>query len=86
MLNIIKKAGLSVDEFAAIVGVSRVAVFNWKAGRSRPHGQLKPRVDAAERFLERLVALKKLPLRTDLSRDERKEKIKKLKELFKQNI
>lgn len=84
MFNTIKKAGISVDEFSQIVDVSRVAVFNWKAGRSKPHPQVAHRVERAVTFLDALLTRKKLPLKEDLTREERKEKIKKLKDLFKQ--
>lgn len=86
MNNIVRKAGLSVDEFAKIVGVSRVAAFNWMATppRSKPHPQLKPRVDKALEFFDGLIERKKLPLSKELSRTERREKVQKLKDLFQQ--
>lgn len=82
MFDKIKKAGLSVDEFAAIVGVSRVAVFNWKAGRTRPHPQLKSRLVKVTTFLTQLIELKKLPLADGLPKEDRKVKIAKLKAAF----
>lgn len=82
MFDKVKKAGLSVDEFAVIVGVSRVAAFNWKAGRAKPHPQLKGRVAKAMEFLAKLVELKKLPLKDGLSKEERKAKVAKLRDAF----
>lgn len=82
MLEQITKAGLSADEFAKIVGVSRVAVFNWKAKRTKPHPQIAPKVRRAEEFISKLVALKKLPLSKDLSREERKTKVERLRDAF----
>lgn len=82
MFGTIKKAGLSIDEFSVIVSVSRVAVFNWKAGRTSPHPQLRDKLKFAEAFLQKLIDLKKLPLPGGLSREERKAKVAKLKEAF----
>lgn len=82
MFATIRKAGLSLDEYAVIVGVSRVAVFNWRAGRTKPHPQLKSKLDKCDAFLEKLLDLEKLPLKRDLARDERKAKIAKLKDAF----
>lgn len=82
MFEKIKKSGLSVDEYARIVGVSRVAVFNWKAGRTTVHPQVQPKIEKATTFLTRLLELKKLPLKEGLSREERKEKVLKLKGAF----
>lgn len=85
MLKVLKKAGLSADDFAKILGVSRVAVFNWRAGRSKPHTQLRERVSAAEEFLEALVARNKLPFAA-VDRKERAEKIARLKGAFKDYV
>lgn len=82
MFNVIKKAGLSVDEFSKVVGVSRVAVFNWKAGRTKPHRQVEEKVARCVNFLSRLIELKKLPLKDGLSKEERKGKIQRLGAAF----
>lgn len=82
MFGTIKKSGLSLDEFALIVSVSRVAVFNWRAGRTKPHPQLKNKLDAAVQFLDQLIQLKKLPLPDGLSKEERKAKVAKLRAAF----
>lgn len=82
MFDKMKKAGLSVDEVAVIVGVSRVSIFNWRAGRSKPHPQVQYKVDRLVVFLTELLDLGKLPLRGELSRDERKIRIAKLKAAF----
>lgn len=82
MFPTIKKSGLSLDEFALIVSVSRVAVFNWRAGRTKPHPQLKNKLTAAVEFLDQLIQLKKLPLPDGLSKEERKAKVAKLKAAF----
>ena len=82
MFAAIKRAGLSLDEFALIISVSRVAVFNWRAGRTKPHPQLKNKLTTATSFLVRLIELKKLPLPEGLGKEERKAKIVKLKDAF----
>lgn len=82
MFDVIKKAGLSVAEAAQIVRVSRVALFNWKAKRSKPHPQFAPRLEQFEKFLERSLQSKRLPLSEDLTKAERKTKIAQFKELF----
>lgn len=82
MFGTIKKSGLSLAEFALIVSVSRVAVFNWRAGRANPHPQLRNRLDAAVKFLGQLTEMEKLPLPDGLSREERRAKIAKLKAAF----
>lgn len=81
MLKILKKAGLSADDFARILGVSRVAVFNWRAGRSKPHPQIRERVTRAEAMLELLVDKGKLPFVAD-GREDRARKVLRLKEIF----
>lgn len=82
MFDIVKQAGLSVDEAARILRVSRVAMFNWKAKRSTPHQQLERRIGSFVDFLERLVDLEKLPLKEGLDKEERRAKIERLKVAF----
>ena len=82
MFDAMKEARLSVDEASRILRVSRVAMFNWKAKRSRPHPQLARRIGSFTEFLYELVRLKKLPLREDLDREERRTKIDRLKAAF----
>jgi hypothetical protein len=84
MFDVVKKTGLSVAEAAQIVRVSRIAVFNWKAKRTKPHPQFKERLEKFNMFLVKLHTAGKLPLSEDLSRTERKEKVAKLKDAFKQ--
>ena len=84
MFDTIKKTGLSVAEAAQIVRVSRIAMFNWKAKRTKPHPQFHDRLEKFQSFLGKLVSANKLPLSEDLTRAERKEKVAKLKDAFKQ--
>jgi hypothetical protein len=82
MLNIIQNAGLSVAEFATIVGVSRIAVHNWtsKPPRSKPHKLIRPRVDAALALLRKKVDSDDLPLSEGLDREARATAVSKLKD------
>lgn len=82
MFDVVKKSGLSVDEAAKILRVSRVAMFNWKAKRSTPHQQLERRIESFVAFLGRLVELEKLPLKEGLDKEERRAKIERLKVAF----
>jgi hypothetical protein len=82
MFNEMKKAGLSVQEAAIILRVSRVAMFNWKAKRSTPHPQLQRRVESFIEFLNKLLELEKLPLKEGLDKDARREKVMRLKTAF----
>ena len=82
MFDLIKKSGLSVDEAARILLVSRVAMFNWKAKRTTPHQQLERRIGSFVEFLEKLIELEKLPLKDGLDKEERRAKINRLKTAF----
>ena len=74
-----KKAGLKPSELAALLGVSRVAVYNWKAGRTKPHKLLKERIIRVIAVLDDWMDDHELPLSEDLTPAERKSKIGKLK-------
>ncbi len=78
----IKKSGLTIKEFGELVGVTRIAVHNWMAGRSKPHSLIAARVTAAKEFLTKQVNNGRLPLDTDITRPQRNEKIDKLKTAF----
>jgi hypothetical protein len=82
MFDIIKKTGLSVAEVAQIVSISRVALFNWKAKRTKPHPQFQRRLETFTVFLERRIQAKQLPLSEDYTKAERKAKVAQLKDLF----
>lgn len=82
MFGAIRQAGLSAAEFALIVGVKRVAVYNWMAGRSTPHRLVSDKVEKALRMLKKLIEMKKLPLREGLEKEERRAKVLKLKEVL----
>lgn len=84
MFASIKKAGLTVSEFAYLLDVSRVAVYNWKAGRTKPHKLLRKQIATWEVLLSSLVAKKILPLADELTTGERKEKLAKLRKATKQ--
>lgn len=85
MFDVVRKAGLTPDEFRDVLDcVSRVAVYNWMASppRSKPHKMVRDRVDKALVMLKKLVDRGTLPLRDDLSRETRKEKIAKLRKVY----
>lgn len=81
MFELVKKAGLSMSEMATILGVSRVAVYNWKAKRTKPHALLVERVGRLITFLEEQIKSNKLPLK-DAGKDARAERIVRLKSAF----
>lgn len=78
----IKKSGLTIIEFAGLIGVTRIAVHNWIARRSKPHTLIKDRVASAREFLVKLIDNGKLPMGGELTRVQRNEKIEKLKKAF----
>lgn len=86
MFGVIRQAGLTPAEFSTLVGVKRVAVYNWVAGRSAPHKLVADRVSKTLRVLKKLVEMKKLPLPEELDRDTRKVKVAKLKEIIEQRL
>lgn len=81
MFGILKTADIKPAEFALIVGVKRVAVYNWLAGRSKPHALIAPRVTRTLELLKKMVDADKLPLREGLDKETRTAKIRKLKEV-----
>lgn len=79
MFDVLDEADLSTPEFARLVDVTRVAAYNWRAGRTKPHKQVVARVHRTLDLLHKLVERKVLPLPADLTREERDAKIAKLK-------
>lgn len=79
LLVSMRKAKLTPAELATIAGISRISVYNWLAGRSRPHVLLMERLEQLDRLLQHLLTRNKLPLPDSLDRTERKTKILKLK-------
>ena len=82
MFEPLKRARLSSDEFARIIGVNRTSVFNWRAGRTKPHGLITERVNSALALIAALVEKKKLPLSDDLDSDQRKAKVEAVRRIF----
>lgn len=82
MFGTIKQAGLTAAEFAVLVGVKRVAVYNWVAGRSKPHAMVAGRVTLTLRALKKLVEMKKLPMKEGLDKEQRRARVLKLKEVL----
>jgi DNA-binding XRE family transcriptional regulator len=60
--TIITKAGLTQQEFGALVGVSRVTTNTWVRGKMEPHRFIKAQVAAVLRALQKAVKGGDLPL------------------------
>ena len=82
MFEPLNTAKLSSDEFARIIGVNRTSVFNWRAGRSKPHSMLEDRVNRALALIATLVEKGKLPLSDDLDSEQRKAKVDAVRRIF----
>jgi len=78
MFQTLKRAGLKPSEFATLLGLSRITVYNWKVGRSKPHSLIADRVKKTLNVLDKLVIRRKLPL-PPYSAKIRREKLRKLK-------
>lgn len=61
-LNIVRQAGLSNDQFAQLVGVSRITVSSWVNQRSSPRPRLRAHVVRALQLLSQAVAEGALPV------------------------
>lgn len=59
--SLIRRAGLTHSEFAALVGAGRVSVLHWTKGRRRPSRHIRPRVKKALALLERAIDAGQLP-------------------------
>jgi hypothetical protein len=66
--KIVKKAGISVGEFGAMCGVSRVCASCWINGKNEPHRLHKAKIEKILANLRKLVAEGKLPLQTKQER------------------
>lgn len=86
MFEVVKRARLSPAEFGRIVGVSRIAAYNWMTGRSSPHTMIHGRAEKALQLIDLLIKKEKLPLRDDLDRATRRAKIAKIKEILESYI
>jgi hypothetical protein len=84
MLEVLKKAGIKPPEFATIVGVSRVAVYNWTSTpkSAAPHTMVAARVKKALGMLRALTERGQLPLKADLDKSQRLARITKIKQLL----
>lgn len=82
MFHVVKKAKLSPAEFGHIVGVSRIAAYNWITGRTSPHTLIETRVKRALTLLRLLLEKDKLPLNAEIDRETRRMKITKIKEIL----
>lgn len=61
----IGRSGVTQEQFAALVGVSRVTVNTWVAGKFRPRNPVRSRVGRAIKMLNDAVETGLLPVPTD---------------------
>lgn len=66
-----KKAGVQPTDLADALGLHRVTVSYWYAGKTRPHGLIARRVDAALDTIARLLDAGLLPVPRGRGRGER---------------
>lgn len=85
MFKVVTKAGLSAAEFGRIVGVSRIAVYNWMNRGVKPHRLIEARVGKALALVNLLLKKEKLPLAAGLDKDARRAKIDKIKDILNSN-
>jgi transcriptional regulator with XRE-family HTH domain len=85
MHTTIKQAGLSVTEFARVIGVSRIAVHNWVAKRTKPHKLLQPKVKAALEMLQEGIDKGDLPL-VETEREVRDAEIEEFKNRLRKRL
>jgi DNA-binding XRE family transcriptional regulator len=60
--TVLKRAGVSQGQFAALVGVSRITANTWVRGHFKPRAPLAPRVRALLRLLHEAVEVGVLPV------------------------
>ena len=65
LVELIKSAGISVLEFADLVGVTRAVVYRWSHG-GEPHELRKDKVNKLIAAIEHAVATGALPLSEDV--------------------
>lgn len=76
--NAIRRAKLTVTEFAKIAGVSRVTVSLWVNGHTTPHALHADRIKSIVRAVGQAVRAKELPLPADLVIKDRVVHVRKL--------
>jgi len=74
--SILPDAGVTQLEFAALVGVSRVTVNLWAAGKMRPHQYIRARVKTLMTAFQKAVQHDLLPLPKDTPKDRKMELVK----------
>lgn len=60
--NVIERAGITQQQFADLVGVSRVTVYTWIHARFKPRHAMRERIERALKMLNDAVAADKLPV------------------------
>jgi DNA-binding XRE family transcriptional regulator len=69
--SVLAKAGLTQDDFAKLVGVSRVSVNMWMRGKVKPHTLVHDKITKLLVSVEYAVDNGFLPLQERLARGER---------------
>ena len=77
--SVITKAGLSQQQFADIVGVSRITVNTWVSGRHKPAPHLRERVKAALAHLTEAIKAGHLPIDPDAYKKDTERRLKILR-------
>jgi transcriptional regulator with XRE-family HTH domain len=82
--DIIKDAGISQQQFASLVGVSRITINTWVTGRFTPRPTLRHRVRKALAALEDAVERGELPIYHEVPNATLARKLKEIEEQVKQ--
>lgn len=73
--SLLEEAGLSLSDYARLLGVSRVTIHSWSKGKANPHKLLANKNNKLMSAVTAAVALGDLPL-LDVPRSERMSKLK----------
>ena len=84
--RVLKKAQLSSAQFGAMIGVTRMAVYNWREGRTSPHPMVERKVNRALKLVVRLVERGSLPVAPHLDKDHRREKLQTIIHAVQQRV
>lgn len=78
ILDAIRRAGLTVAEFAALCGVSRIAVYNWNKGGAI-NTLRKPKVEKILAAMSSAVKTRDLPPKTPMGGGHGEDRHKEIK-------
>lgn len=66
--SILSRAGVTTQQFAKLLGVSRISVHAWKSGTASPRPTNRRKVSAALKQLDEAVARGELPVPSTYAR------------------